>query len=216
MAAQADPTPAVPLVAALVGPRGLAMEVFGRLLDDLGLTVVDNEALDRNGDADSNSHHPAVALDVAVLVEPTAEHWSSVQHRGIPIVLVLGEEAGDGVVLDAVLAGADAVLSFTASPSAVSSVLQAVGEGGSILGPTQIRAVASLARHAASHPGVVLSRRETEILASIAAGQAVKQTARALGISPKTVENLQGRLFRKLSVRNRAQAVARAHGLGLL
>ena len=31
-----------------------------------------------------------------------------------------------------------------------------------------------------------------------------------------TVENLQGRLFRKVKARNRAQAVARAHALGLL
>ena len=44
----------------------------------------------------------------------------------------------------------------------------------------------------------------------------MKQTARDLGIAPKTVENLQGRLFRKLGARNRAQAVARAHALGLL
>jgi hypothetical protein len=44
----------------------------------------------------------------------------------------------------------------------------------------------------------------------------VKQTARALGISAKTVENLQSRLFRKLDVRNRAQAVSRAHALGML
>jgi DNA-binding CsgD family transcriptional regulator len=44
----------------------------------------------------------------------------------------------------------------------------------------------------------------------------VKQTAVALGIAHKTVENLQGRLFAKLGVRNRAQAVLRAHTLGLL
>ena len=51
---------------------------------------------------------------------------------------------------------------------------------------------------------------------SAAAGRSVKQTARHLGIAPKTVENLQSRMFRKLDVRNRAQAVAWAHAAGLL
>lgn len=61
-----------------------------------------------------------------------------------------------------------------------------------------------------------LTRREVDIIASIDRGLAVKQTARELGVTAKTVENLQSRLFRKLQVRNRAQAVARAHALGLL
>jgi DNA-binding NarL/FixJ family response regulator len=132
------------------------------------------------------------------------------------MVLVLDEEADDAVVIDAVLAGADAVLHWGSHPAAVMAVLSEVSQGGSVLVPNQIRAVASVARAAASRPNVVLSRREAQILASIARGQAVKQTARDLGISPKTVENLQGRLFRKLGVRNRAQAVTRAHGMGLL
>jgi DNA-binding CsgD family transcriptional regulator len=55
-----------------------------------------------------------------------------------------------------------------------------------------------------------------DIIQSITRGEVIKQTAIALGISAKTVENLQSRLFRKLGVRNRAQAVARAHSLGLI
>lgn len=58
---------------------------------------------------------------------------------------------------------------------------------------------------------VRLTPREQAILASIGQGESVKQTARHLGITAKTVENLQSRLFRKLGVRNRAQAVAAAH-----
>jgi DNA-binding NarL/FixJ family response regulator len=61
-----------------------------------------------------------------------------------------------------------------------------------------------------------VSMREHQILESIDRGLSVKQTALALGVSPKTVENLQSRLFGKLGARNRAQAVYRAHQLGLL
>ena len=61
-----------------------------------------------------------------------------------------------------------------------------------------------------------LTARESDILQSVARGYSIRQTARALGISPKTVENIQTRLFRKLGVRNRAAALAVADALGLL
>lgn len=61
-----------------------------------------------------------------------------------------------------------------------------------------------------------LSPLEAQILASITRGESMKQAARALGISEKTVENLQRRLHLELGARTRAQAVARAHALGLL
>jgi DNA-binding CsgD family transcriptional regulator len=52
-----------------------------------------------------------------------------------------------------------------------------------------------------------LTARESDIAASLAQGHSIRQTARALGISPKTAENTQTRLFRKLGVRNRAEAL---------
>jgi DNA-binding NarL/FixJ family response regulator len=61
-----------------------------------------------------------------------------------------------------------------------------------------------------------LTSRESDILGSLARGHSIRQTARALGIAPKTVENVQTRLFRKLGVRNRAGALAVADAFGLL
>jgi len=63
---------------------------------------------------------------------------------------------------------------------------------------------------------VDLTARESDILVSISLGHTVRQTAHALGIAPKTVENTQARLFGKLGVRNRASALATAYTLGLL
>lgn len=188
----------------VLGPAGLALEVVRDLLLSGGMSIVD---LDVDG---------AVPANVAVLVEPLPEDWATARRLGLPILLVLGEETGDTHVVEAVLAGADAVVHLDTLPATIFGMLIAVGSGGSVLLPTQTRIVAEVARAAAARPEVTLSRREAEIVASIAEGKAVKQTARDLGISAKTVENLQGRLFRKLGVRNRAQAVARAHGLGLL
>lgn len=61
-----------------------------------------------------------------------------------------------------------------------------------------------------------LTHREHDILASIARGESVRQTAHALGIAVKTVESEQRQLFFKLRVHNRAQALAEAQRLGLL
>ena len=61
-----------------------------------------------------------------------------------------------------------------------------------------------------------LTVRESQILRSIAAGDTVRQTARWLGITEKTVQNTQARLFRKFGCRNRAATLARAIDLGLL
>ncbi len=63
---------------------------------------------------------------------------------------------------------------------------------------------------------LALTRREREILASIGSGRTTRQTASELGISARTVENLQGSLFRKLRVHSRTAALVAAHDLQLI
>jgi DNA-binding CsgD family transcriptional regulator len=63
---------------------------------------------------------------------------------------------------------------------------------------------------------VELTPREREILASIGSGRTTRQTATELGISARTVENLQGTLFRKLRVHSRTAALVAAHDLQLI
>jgi DNA-binding NarL/FixJ family response regulator len=110
------------------------------------------------------------------------------------------------------------VLSAHDEPEELVAAIAAVAAGDTLLSPRQVRCVSEAARGRRRDSGPVdpLTGRELDILLSIDRGETVKQTARSLGISAKTVENLQSRLFRKLGVRNRAQAVSRAHALGLL
>lgn len=61
-----------------------------------------------------------------------------------------------------------------------------------------------------------LTRREREILDSIARGDSVRQTARSLGIAVKTVQCEQRQLFTKLRARNRPDALTRARRFGLV
>jgi len=68
----------------------------------------------------------------------------------------------------------------------------------------------------ATHESVpTLTHRELDILASIARGESVRQTAHTLGIAVKTVESEQRQLFFKLRVHNRAQALSEAQRLRL-
>jgi DNA-binding CsgD family transcriptional regulator len=63
---------------------------------------------------------------------------------------------------------------------------------------------------------VVLTDRERQILDHIAGGHTTRQTARALGIAAKTVENTQARLYRKLGTHTRGETLAVAYRLGLV
>ena len=69
---------------------------------------------------------------------------------------------------------------------------------------------------AGSSAAPALTSREHDILSLLASGRTIRQTAQALGIAAKTVENAQSHIFRKLGVRNRAEAIALAYRLGLL
>jgi DNA-binding NarL/FixJ family response regulator len=61
-----------------------------------------------------------------------------------------------------------------------------------------------------------VSARERDVLAAFAAGPTNPAIARALGLSTNTVKQHASSIFRKLGVRNRAEAVRRADELGLL
>jgi DNA-binding CsgD family transcriptional regulator len=61
-----------------------------------------------------------------------------------------------------------------------------------------------------------LTARERDVLAMIGQGLSNKRIARALEISPETVKSHVKRIFLKLTVSTRAEAVSRAGSLGLL
>jgi DNA-binding NarL/FixJ family response regulator len=162
---------------------------------------------------------PPGAGRVAVLVDPAPEDWRAVARLDARVVLVLSGELEETAVVGAFLHGADAVVPAARALQELVPVVELVGSGCTLIHPAHLRALMDLARGqlaSEQRSALSLTPREREILASIDRGDSVKQTARSLGIAVKTVENLQGRLFRKLGVRNRAQAVAAAHTRGLL
>ena len=69
--------------------------------------------------------------------------------------------------------------------------------------------------HRAAHESP-LSPREREVLALVAGGATNREAAASLGVTDETVKTLVSRTYTKLGVRRRAEAVSRAHDLGLL
>jgi DNA-binding CsgD family transcriptional regulator len=61
-----------------------------------------------------------------------------------------------------------------------------------------------------------LTPRECEILARLASGESNKEMARTLGISPNTVKTHLARLYEKLEVDRRVQAIEKARSLSLI
>lgn len=65
-------------------------------------------------------------------------------------------------------------------------------------------------------PLALLSDRERQVPALLAAGATNREIAAALYLSPHTIKDHTSALYRKMKARNRAEAVVRAQRLGLL
>jgi DNA-binding CsgD family transcriptional regulator len=71
-------------------------------------------------------------------------------------------------------------------------------------------------RNEAAIRSLGLSPRECEILALLASGQSNKEMARTLAISPNTIKTHVGRVYDKLEVARRVQAIEKARWLRLI
>jgi len=75
---------------------------------------------------------------------------------------------------------------------------------------------AAFVRNDAAIRALGLSPRECEILALLASGQSNKGLARGLGVSPNTIKTHVARVYEKLDVANRVQAIEKARLLALI
>jgi DNA-binding NarL/FixJ family response regulator len=138
------------------------------------------------------------------------------------LIIVLSEQADGHFVLEAIRLRVNAFLRKPQGLRDVPAALAAVLAGDRIFAPdlerTAVDALGTFARRAraGSAVGASLSPREREILPLLADGLTMQQISRRLGISPRTVETHVSKLYRKLSVHTRLQAVSRAASLGLI
>ncbi|HEX8526488.1 response regulator transcription factor, partial [Allosphingosinicella sp.] len=75
---------------------------------------------------------------------------------------------------------------------------------------------AEFVRNEAAIRSLGLSPREVEILEALASGQSNKELARRFGISPNTIKTHVARIYEKLEVPKRVQAIEKARMLALI
>ena len=144
------------------------------------------------------------------------------------VVTVFGD---DQHVIDAIRAGATGYLLKGSSRAELVDCVMALRLGGSPISPSIARRLLQLMPHgetrveaaapavaAAPAPGAAsaLSAREAEILRLVSKGLLFAEVGAALGISTHTVVTHVKKIYRKLAVHSRSEAVFEATQMGIL
>lgn len=135
-------------------------------------------------------------------------------------MIVIGPQGNDELVMDSIIAGARAYLSFTANPETVFKAIEVVTDG-SIWAPRKLlsRLIDRLlkspdGRGASADPR--LTERERQVLELITMARSNREIAEELGIEERTVKTYVGRLMRKTGADNRIKLSISALSLSLI
>jgi DNA-binding NarL/FixJ family response regulator len=137
------------------------------------------------------------------------------------VVTVFGDEEH---VLASIEAGASGYLLKDASEDSFLSSIRELIAGGSPISPIIARRLlkrfqtssAEVPAETAPESEVSLSDREREILLLAAKGYNYPEMGKLMGISPHTVTSHVKKIYRKLAVHSRGEAVFEAHRMGLI
>jgi len=114
-------------------------------------------------------------------------------------------------IFRALAAGASGYLLKRMPPKKLLEAIEEVSAGGSPMSAPIARKVVHSFKHSPAHGNEMadLSPREKSVLDGLAEGLAYKQIADQLGVSIHTVRNYIRRIYEKLHVRSRTEAVAK-------
>ncbi len=132
------------------------------------------------------------------------------------VITVFGDEQH---MMDAIEAGASGYLLKNSMVQDIGAAIMEMLEGGSPMSPSIARALLKRFRPATPPPQAIehdLTRRELEVLKLIARGLNYNEISGALNISYHTVSSHVKRIYRKLQVNSRSEAVYEAEQLGLI
>ncbi len=137
-------------------------------------------------------------------------------------VLILTTFDLDRYVYDALSAGASGFLLKDVTPEHLVAAVRLVVTGDALLAPSITRRLverfaSGSDRAAALHPDLAaLTPRELEVLTLLGRGRSNAELAEDLTLSEATVKTHVARIFAKLNLRDRAQAVVLAYETGLV
>jgi DNA-binding NarL/FixJ family response regulator len=137
-------------------------------------------------------------------------------------VLVLSDRADGDLVLRVLRLGARGFVTKAEGLRGLANTIRRVLAGERVIAPgLEQDAVLALGRFAkrareGAEVAAELTAREHQVLELLSDGHTMRQIATRLSISPRTVETHVAKVYRKLGVRTRVQAVSRAATLGLV
>jgi DNA-binding NarL/FixJ family response regulator len=121
-------------------------------------------------------------------------------------LIVMGPDADDEVILQAVTAGAKAYLEASATPQQVEQAIEIVSQG-SIWAPRRVLSIfvdrATRSSRVATPAFTQFTARETEVLKLLVNARSNREIARTMGIEERTVKAHVAKLMRKVGVENR-------------
>jgi len=172
------------------------------------------------------SHRPdVVVMDIRMPgmdgIEATRKLLAKPDHAALR-VLVLTTFDVDEYVYEALSAGASGFLLKDATADELVSAVRVVARGDSLLAPQVTgRLIREFTRQRRNRPEphaglTTLTARETEVLVLVAGGLSNSEIAERLVVSEHTVKTHLARVFIKLGLRDRAQAVVLAYESGLV
>lgn len=151
-----------------------------------------------------------------VPAETSAEAWLAAAEGAVIVALVDG--SAEDAALDALQAGASAVLPSGAAEVELAAAIVAATRGHAMLPRRLLHDLiaADEPPALAQERAAVLTTRELEVLRALADGASNKIIARRLGISFHTVKFHVASILTKLDADTRTEAVAQAARLGLV
>lgn len=165
-------------------------------------------------------HQPDVAvLDIQMPDYSGIEVARHVRAHGWPVgLLILTAFDDDPFIVAALEAGVNGFVLKTADMEEIIEAVRAVNEGKSVLAPQIVPKLMHAVTASHQPPSMVepLTDRELEVLRAAARGLTNKAIGVLLDISDRTVQGHLRRIFEKLNVANRTEAVVKASQLDLL
>jgi len=150
------------------------------------------------------------------LIRAARSHWPQCE---VIVATVFGDE---DKVLSAIEAGASGYLLKDAMPASLVHEIRSVHAGGSPVSPMIARQL--LRRLRPTEPpapktlnvDIDLSAREVQVLERMALGYTMQETAEFLSVALTTVQTYVRRIYQKLGVRSKVEAIDAAYKRGLL
>jgi DNA-binding NarL/FixJ family response regulator len=212
-----------PVRAVVAAAHDAVRGVIERACDAAGVEVLDRTGTAAATTAACRAERPdLLVLDLDLPDADGLHVLEDLADAPPPAVLVLADRADGDVVLRALRLGARGYVTKAEGLRDLAGTIRRVVEGERVMAPgleqDAVTALGRLARRAREGEAVAagLTPRERQVLDLLGHGHTMQRIATLLGISPRTVEAHVAKVYRKLGVRTRVQAVARAAALGLV